>query len=319
MSFSSPDWTLWYDYANSPDTLAVDSQGRMWARVRDEVSYFDGLKWIPVNPDQIDLVRLSQLHIAHDGSAWVLGRKSQETFLAHFDGKNWTESPLPGAISTSQLLTMAIDSNNQVWVSAKDCYTDHCLFAFTQGIWQEESLPVREHPLGGADVISDTEGHLWVAGGGYEGIAELLSTGWHIYHGTDLWPDRPFVGFRSAEEISMGVGDDGSIWAYLEATSSILHLKRDGEIETVPIGLDIDFAHLSYIHLHESRKGLLWVGTDPRANFFGPVPTTLGFFDGRHWVSFTDLPFKVVYSVDETPDGTTLVLTDEGLYRYAPR
>jgi hypothetical protein len=37
------------------------------------------------------------------------------------------------------------------------------------------------------------------------------------------------------------------------------------------------------------------------------------------WVSFTDLPFQLIYSIDETPDGIILVLTENGLYRYEPQ
>jgi hypothetical protein len=319
LPFSTTDWTLWFEYDASPHGLTIDSQGTMWAIVRDKVAYFDGQGWIPVSPDEIDLTDIRQLSVAGDGTVWVLGIKVQEGFLAHYDGRNWAEFALPETISTNQLVTMAIDSTDQVWISAKECYTDQCLFSFSDDIWQEKQLPVHDVILGGADVLSDSEGDIWVCGGGFEGIAELRNNDWHYYLGSDLWPERPFVGFRSAEQISIRAGMDGSIWAYLESTSWVIHLQKDGSIERLPIGLGVDTQNLSGIIIQENRGNLFWVGIDRRSSLMRQLSPNLGFFDGMQWVSFTDLPFQLIYSIDETPDGIILVLTENGLYRYEPQ
>jgi len=319
LAYNPIDWTLWFESKDAPEGITTDAFGQMWAIVHEEVSYFDGQNWVQVGPKGLNLSILYQLHIEKGGIIWVLGKLEGKTFLARYYAKNWKEFPLPETISTSRLITMAIDSSNRIWVGAMDCYTDQCLFTFLDGVWQDKQLPVRQTILGGVDVISDSGGNIWVCGGGYEGIAEHLDKDWHIYLGEDLWPERPFMGFRSAEQISISAGLNGSIWAYLEGTPWIINIKKDSSIEKLPIGLGIDYQNLTYIIMQESQGTLLWVGIERRADFSGQTSTALGYFDGAQWVSFTNLPFQLIYSIDETPDGIILILTENGLYRYEPR
>lgn len=319
LAYNPIDWTLWFESKDAPKGITTDAFGQMWAIVHEEVSYFDGQNWVQVGPKGLNLSILYQLHIDKGGIIWVLGKLEGKTVLARYYEKNWKEFPLPETISSARSITMAIDSGNRIWVGAMDCYTDQCLFTFLDGVWQDKQLPVRETISGGVDVISDSGGNIWVCGGGYEGIAALQDNDWHIYLGGDLWPDRPFVGFRSAEHISISAGLDNSIWVFLKSMPWMTHISKNGQIERYPIELGVDFQNLFYIIMHESQKNSVWVAADQRADFSGHTPAILGYYDGKEWVSFTDLPFEFIHSIDETPDGIILILTENGLYRYEPR
>ncbi len=322
LAYNPADWTLLLEYDDAPAGITTDSQGRMWAIVRDKVSYFDGQNWISVSQSGLNLSNLSQTHIAHDGTVWVLGEKAQNTLLAHYGGKHWTIFPLPISISPDNVVSLAVDASDRIWIGLSVCSTNQCLYRFDGATWQEYPLPVRNHDngLGGVSVISDTKGNIWVCGGWQDGIARFLGTGWQIYTGKDLWPDRPSnLGERApAEHIIIVAGVDGSIWAYLDSTPIIVRIDETGKIEGFPIRLGIDLTNVFYLVMYDSKGNVLWAGTDGNANLSGITPTTLGYFNGTHWFTFTNLPFKNILEINEEPNGIMLISTENGLFSYQP-
>jgi hypothetical protein len=69
----------------------------------------------------------------------------------------------------------------------------------------------------------------------------------------------------------------------------------------------------------ETKNGLLWVVVDNNLDRSGVIPTTLSFYDGTYWMKFTGLSFQNILEIDEFPDGSMLIMTYDGMYRYAPK
>lgn len=150
---------------SSPDDLACDADGGIWAAHFEGVSYFDGSEWTTWDTDTYfdgdSLV--NTVKIAPDGKVWVAASNT----LASYDGANWT---LYGEAEFGELhffSSFVIDGSGVVWATT----SDGLLFS-EDGGWRTIDSP---NYLSAETLSIDSTGNKWI--GTFNDGIELYESG----------------------------------------------------------------------------------------------------------------------------------------------
>jgi len=193
-TYYTPTYSPYYD--PRPFCLGQDSSGHIWCGTSDELAFwFDGVNWHGIRVPgtwgslcsiyDIETDRLGKLYFAHykgiatkdwylfgDGYLWTFdiefdrdnimwcATSDGKTGLVRFDGQNWTSYGTGNGLLSNDLAAVAIDSNNNVWIS----YLWNKVTKFNHNNFNHFTLP--SPPQGGIydqlfNIYVDQQGKIW--------------------------------------------------------------------------------------------------------------------------------------------------------------
>ena len=321
-----------YTTQNTPDlrtnnirSMFEDREGSLWIATSDGVTRLRNSVFTTFTVQQgLPSNNVWSLYQDRSGELWVVTAQG----LARFRGSGFEASAEPGATSPALTGAIAEDSQGNLWVG-----TRNGLRVLRQGQLVRPAVP---RYLSSSDVevlISDHSGRLWI--GTQNGLYTLEKAALSVIHGlpghriTALYQDQDrnvWVGtdaglgrvaggkvtragasdpFLGSMILSVYEDREGSIWIGTELSG--MGILRDQKFTTYASKEDVGDDLVRCVF--EDSRGTVWMGTNENG---------LVRFDHGKFSSITTadgLSSNVILALAQTPDGTLLAGTPDGLDR----
>ena len=142
-----------------------------------------------------------------------------------------------------------------------------------------------------------------------EGLAHFDGSEWSTYTAEYYRPDSkdnevPFIKH-------LAIASDGTLWFVNTDIGTLVRLNGE------------NWDHYKYpkwlgcapLSIAVARNGVVWIGGN---EVDGSLERALTSFDGETWTVYEDLPFRFVFDIFQSPDGTMWFGTEKGVCSYTP-
>jgi ligand-binding sensor domain-containing protein len=192
---SSDGWHSFYEGATVFD-IALDPQEKLWAVTREDLSYFDGMKFVVSSKSH----KADEIDIDDQDRLWLAGVWAGSGYgVGLYNGEEWTPFALRDYgltdISAGSFRDIQVDDDGQVWVA-----TSKGLVMFDQQEWKQPVSPVSDQAV--HCLAIDDMGKLWVGHG--DGLSIFDGASWTTWTGSDM----DLMGSVMVESIAFD--DDGN-------------------------------------------------------------------------------------------------------------
>ncbi len=224
--------------------LAVDGKGRLWLRTREALFRQDR----PGGPFE-DLsahlpaasVYRAPLTVDATGRLWI----PTNLGLVVVEGDHWDRIGEERGFPTTWTAAALVDHEGSLWVASEGVHRQ-----LGRGLWMQHGKKNGLLVDTVWSIARSGDGELWV--GTNNGLARATATGWQPVEGTARWAIY-----------ALAVDPEGEVWAGgypgEQAASSILHRKRGGSWEEVPLPSMPGGATINTMAF--DKHGTLFVGT----------------------------------------------------------
>lgn len=275
------------DEGNDINALWPSQQGGLWIGYSAGLLYQDADSLHRIHPPDADSLRgrgpmwVNTLHEQADGSLWV---GTQQYGLLRWRDSTWTDLML----HQHKVKTLHEDHTGMLWAG-----TDQGLYRWVNTQWiREPWTQSTTQPQVGA-LLDDGQGALWV--GTDQGLFQMVDGQWTAPPAGVRWPRVGVAALLKDREGNIWIGTDQDLQRYSGGL-----LTSFTEEDGLPA--------MRVTTLYEDKQGSIWAGTE-RGGLSqfkaGPV-VAYGPPEG--------LSVDKGLTVLVTPDSTTLVGTEQGLY-----
>ncbi len=274
---------------NTVTSVAVGSDGKIWAGTVDGLGIFDGSTWeviagygSPLPEDEIkDITTIS------GGAAWVAA-SGFDGGLVHYDGSEWTTyTPDNANLPTEDITSVAVDCTGTVWAGTR--YEG--VVKFDGSTWSSGNAgnTVLQSSLV-SDIAVDAENNLWVtreySNDIRGGVMKYDGSSWtNFLAGNSAFPGDA----QNATSVTIDaagnvwVGSEGAGLVQYDGSRMQVYRPENSGISTGTVfGVAIDAAGNKWITGNSGGVDVLEGAAEPVADFAavtreGPAPLTVRF------------------------------------------
>lgn len=293
--YNPENWELIYDKDMVDEVIAISPQQVWIALDRGGIALFNGDAWIEQDFGFSDMI--NDMAVSSNGIIWVSGQQD----ISRYQDGNWEVFPIPNVNETARI-RLAVDSSRAVWIATPLCNCKEGLKRFDGNNWSEMSI-TNEHLIPTHLVFTDYDDNLWASFGWPQGIGKYDGNTWKIFRGEDLWPGWLPTGIRLASD------NHGNILGMSEDQDWIVQINSNDEIQKIPFDTRFSLNPIR-LRLFVDNQDSIWVNACLEKN------ACLAYYKDDQWVFWRNLPFSTAADMDQLPDGTMLIATEKGLYRF---
>ena len=132
-----------------------------------------------------------------------------------------------------------------------------------------------------------------------------------VFSGRGLWT----VDLEGLRSTGITTNDSGDVFSIIAYQNWIVKINASGYVTTIPFSNDFELNEFR-LRLFVDSEENIWMN----ACLHDYENTCLVYYQNisDQWYSFVNLPFSVVADITQLSDGSMLMGTNKGLYRYRP-
>jgi hypothetical protein len=250
------------------------------------VMHWDGSTWVVVlTPPGAGI--FGEIAAITTSDVWVVGSSSNAARAYHWDGSEWTSSPLPGSMPGSLNAISAIASND-IWAVGSNSHALH----WDGTSWSDMS-PSIQRPFSLTDVVAVAPNDVWAAGAQYTGvIGDPLVLHWDGITWTEIPAPRVGSGSNSLQGVAVVAATDvwavGSYSVHSQAQTQTLIEHYEGSEWAVSASPNVPLGYNTLHGIDALSADDIWaVGSYGYQNtgsypYFWPA-TLIVHWDGQAW------------------------------------
>lgn len=284
-------------------SIAVDSIGKLWVGTQDGAAFYNGRNWKTVNvPGHSTSNYIQTIKITKDSAIWFGVLRDG---IYRYKDNIWNYWGEKEGLPSNYILCIyeQISKTNKsvIWAG-----TNKGLAKYSDNKWEIISTQNKNGLAGDIvyDIYEDSQGKVWIATNG--GISVYFNDIWRIVSTPFNLKKKQIYRIKQSSDGSLWFGGDGLVLKVKNDSWQMFNFKGSGTSNVVNA-------------IYESKKGTIWFGT--HSGVYNIEHSTnqnnMEFFKFVNIRSNVEKKDEIlVWSINETPDGSLWFGTFLGLFRY---